>query len=276
MERDILKLKKWCINKKLQGWKVSNICAHAQIPRRTFYNWLSNYENEGINGLETKSRKPNITYKTSENIIQKIIEIREKYECSDKLIQAILKKEGIEISNSTIYEILKSNSLINYNLKHKQRTYIRWERKHNNSLWQTDISIFKRKYIIAYVDDHSRFCAGINLYNKATTDNCIETLKDAMNNYPKPKQILTDHGSQYYAMRKGENRFDEYCQEQNIEHIMSGIGKPTTQGKIERFFQTIKTTLKIIPDIQKATEYYNFIKPHTSLNYKTPAEIYLQ
>ncbi|MDD2678834.1 MAG: integrase core domain-containing protein [Candidatus Nanoarchaeia archaeon] len=76
-------------------------------------------------------------------------------------------------------------------------------------------------------------------------------------------------------MRKGESQFDQYCKEQGIEHIMSGIGKPTTQGKVERFFQTIKTTMNRIPDIQEAANYYNFIKPHTSLKYKTPAEIYL-
>lgn len=275
MERDILKLKKWCINKKFQGWKVSNICAHAQIPRRTFYNWLNSYENEGITGLENKSRKPNTFHKTSDDIIQRIIEIRKEYECSDKLIQALLKKEGIQISNRTVYNTIKLNGLINYNLKHKQKTYIRWERKHNNSLWQTDITQFKRKYIIAYIDDHSRFCTAINLYNKATTENCIELLTTAIQNYTTPKQILTDHGSQYYAMRKGENQFDIYCKEKNIEHIMSGIGRPTTQGKIERFFQTIKTTMKRIPNIQEATQYYNYTKPHTSLNYKTPAEIYL-
>lgn len=279
MKRDLFKLKKWCINKKIQGWKTVKICAHAQIPRRTFYNWWNNYQKEGIKGLKLKSRKPKTIHKTSDEIVQRIIELRKTHECSDKIIQAFLKNEGIKISNRTIYKILKSNNLITKTRKHKQKIYIRWERKHNNSLWQTDITYYQRKYIIAYLDDHSRFTTGINIYKKATTQNCIELLTTAIQKYPKPKQILTDHGTQYYSNtknKKGNSEFGNYCKEKNIEHIMGGIGKPTTQGKIERFWQTIKKILKRIPNIQQATHYYNFVKPHTSLNYQTPAQIYLK
>ncbi|MDD2678835.1 MAG: helix-turn-helix domain-containing protein [Candidatus Nanoarchaeia archaeon] len=128
MERDILKLKKWCINKKFQGWKVANICAHAQIPRRTFYNWLNNYKTEGIRGLENKSRKPKIIHTTSQELINQVINIRKKHGWCSEMIEAYLKNNNIRIGYSTIYRIIKSNGLINYNLKRKQRTYIRWEK----------------------------------------------------------------------------------------------------------------------------------------------------
>jgi len=50
--------------------------------------------------------------------------------------------------------------------------------------------------------------------------------------------ILTDHGSQFYSVRRGESSFDAYCEAKGINHILGGIGKPTTLGKIERWFRT--------------------------------------
>lgn len=158
----------------------------------------------------------------------------------------------------------------------KQRTYIRWEREHPNSLWQTDINIYKRKYMMAYLDDHSRFCTGIGVYGNATTKNALDLLDGAIESYNKPMQILTDHGVQYYAMRGGRSAFTTHREELGIQHILSGIGRPTTQGKIERFWQTMKNLMVRIPDIVEAAYYYNYTKPHTSLKYKTPAQAYFK
>jgi len=59
--------------------------------------------------------------------------------------------------------------------------------------------------------------------------------------YGKPRHVITDHGTQFYSVRGGTSSFDQYCHEMRIKHIMGGIAKPTTQGKIERFFHTLKT-----------------------------------
>jgi transposase InsO family protein len=66
----------------------------------------------------------------------------------------------------------------------------------------------------------------------------ISLLDQAIHEYNTPREILTDHGSQFWSVRKGESSFDTYCQQQRIKHILGGIGKPTTQGKIERWFRT--------------------------------------
>jgi len=87
-----------------------------------------------------------------------------------------------------------------------------------------------------------------------------------------PKQILSDHGTQFYS-EDGGSQFTAYLKAHGIEHIMGSIGKPTTQGKIERFFQTFQLYYPRFNNLDRFREAYNH-KPHRSLNYKTPAEIY--
>lgn len=276
MDRDLFKLRKWCVRKRERGWLVKDIVSHARVSEASFNRWWRVYLKEGLSGLVIKSRAPKVVHKTPVSVINRVIDLRKEHSCSDKLLQAYLLRDGIKLSNSTIYSILKRNGLITPNKPRKQRTFIRWERKHPDSLWQTDYSIYKRKYITAFIDDHSRFCTAGNLFSEATTQHALELLNQAIKDYNKPRQILTDHGSQYYAVKGGVSEFDKYCQNNGIQHIMSGIGKPTTQGKIERFFQTIKKTMDIIPDIKEAIHYYNYVKPHTSLKYQTPAQIYFK
>ncbi|MBS7623441.1 helix-turn-helix domain-containing protein [Candidatus Bathyarchaeota archaeon] len=56
--RDIIRLRRWCIRRREEGTPVGEICAAAQIPRRTLYNWLNQYRHSGLEGLEPASRRP--------------------------------------------------------------------------------------------------------------------------------------------------------------------------------------------------------------------------
>jgi transposase len=75
--RDIVKLRRWCIRKRGEGVPVSEICAAAQVPRRTFYNWWNRYRECGLEGLEARSRKPHVIHRTSTGMVEKVISIRQ-------------------------------------------------------------------------------------------------------------------------------------------------------------------------------------------------------
>jgi len=79
---------------------------------------------------------------------------------------------------------------------------------------------------------------GSEIFNEGNVENVINLLDQAIDEYSKPREILTDHGTQFWSVRRGESKFDQYCQQRGIKHILGGIGKPTTQGKIERWFRT--------------------------------------
>jgi len=156
----------------------------------------------------------------------------------------------------------------------RQRSYRRWQRKHPNSLWQCDLKLVGVKWLITILDDHSRFVTASHIFQECTTENVIWLLDQAIHEYAKPREILTDHGSQFWSVRRGESAFEIYCQQQRIKHILGVIGKPTTLGKIERWFRTYDLEHARFQLHWKFMQYYNYERPHMSLSYNTPAEVY--
>ena len=59
-----------------------------------------------------------------------------------------------------------------------------------------------------------------------------------------------------------------------LQHILGSIGKPTTQGKTECFWQTFELYYPRFNDGTEFLEHYNYVRPHRSLNFLTPAEVY--
>jgi transposase InsO family protein len=260
------------------GWKVAEICRSEGISRMTFYRWLDAYSKHGQKGLVKKSTRPNtIHLKVTSSIAKTIIKIRRKTKANEYAIESKLNAKGIDISHASIYAVLKENGLINgLSRERKQRTYVRYQRDHPNSLWQTDLSNWKERVLIAYIDDYSRFITGFGMFDNGLAVNCIKVFQGAIDAYGKPKEVLSDHGSQFYSMRGDESEFDRFCASHRIKHILGSIGKPTTTGKIERWFGSFKAGIDNFRSVGDYVKYYNYEKPHKSLDYLVPAERYFE
>jgi hypothetical protein len=131
----------------------------------------------------------------------------------------------------TVYRILRSSGL-NRPLQtpRVKRSYTRWQRKHPNSLWQCDLKVVPpARWLITNLDDHSRFVTGSERFNEGTTENVIWLLDRAIHEYSKPREILADHGPQFWAVRRGESSFDAYCHKKEIKHILGGIGQQRSE-----------------------------------------------
>lgn len=274
--RDVVKLRRWCIRRRGEGVPVHEICTSTQIPRRTFYNWWNRYRQHGVEGLDTRPRTPHTIHRTPPQLREKILHLRHEKGWCPILIEGYLRKaESIEIGHTTIHRLLKQAGLNNpLQTPRRQRSYKRWQRKHPNSLWQCDLKVVGAKWLITILDDHSRYITGSQIFKDGTTENVIWLLDQAIHEYAKPREILTDHGSQFWSVRRGESTFDTYCHEKGIKHILGGIGKPTTQGKIERWFRTYDQEHARFPLHWKFIQYYNYERPHMALDYSTPAEVY--
>lgn len=105
-------------------------------------------------------------------------------------------------------------------------------------------------------------------------------LKGAIAGYGKPKAIMTNHGSQYYANHSNadQNRmeFRKFLNILSIKHYLARVKRQQTNGKVKRFFLTYKTeyatgTFSSINDFMK---HYNEERFHMSLHYKTPKEVW--
>jgi putative transposase len=277
LERDKVKLREWVARKHAQGWGLDEIASHAQVPRSTCHRWIT-WAEEGRT-LEDLSRKPKHTRKISPFVVMEIIVLRLLFWWGPDKIKAWLGRQGTVIGQRTVYRIICKWGLNRpLSRPRKRLRYIRWERENPNDLWQTDWKWvpWLGKWLIAYLDDHSRLIAGAGLFDEATAENALGVLKEAVRRYGTPRQILTDNGTQFIPSRGEESSFTKALKEMGIEHITSGIRKPTTLGKIERWFHTYEEELRRYRGLEDAVRFYNVIRIHQSLGYKTPIEVYQQ
>ena len=177
---------------------------------------------------------------------------------------ANLKKElieflGIDIPRYIIHKILRDEGLVKKGSRNQKRKWIRYERKHSNSLWHTDWKLLDcGKWLICYQDDASRFVTGHGTFEHATTENALAVLEAAIKKHGKPASILTDRGTQFYAnaaekKKKGISKFEQRLAELEISHIVARPRHPQTNGKIERLFGEIQRKLPYFEEIMQRT-----------------------
>ena len=244
-----------------------------EINIRTLRRWTQKINQSEWN-LKDKSKRPKtIHYKITDEIERKIINLRNKTGFGEHKIVNYFP----DISHATIYKVLKKNNLTIPNPNRKKRIkYIRWQREHPNSLWQMDVSDQKieGKYCFAVIDDCSRYNFGLFALNRVSTESIIQILDTLFKTHGKPREILTDNGN-VFGLKSKHSKFDRALNRRGIKHIRTAIHSPTTSGKVERFFQNLD---KEFPFCNKDSELfrmrYNHFRPHSSLENKSPAEIY--
>jgi len=222
--REKLKLRRWCVRKIIQDWPVRKVADHAQTPLRTVYDWWYRFQRKGGEGLADTSRRPHTIHRLPHETVEKVLHVRRTQGWCSEAIEAYLKAQGVHVSHGSIYTILKKHQLITKPYKpRQQRTFKRWQRKRPDSLWQTDIKYYGARYLIAFLDDCSRYLIGADLCRNATTLRIFHTLEDCLSNGRTPRQILSDHGTQFYS-NDGPTQFTKFCEANGIQHIMASTG----------------------------------------------------
>lgn len=96
----------------------------------------------------------------------------------------------------------------------------------------------QKKWLIAFMDDSSRLVTCHGVFDSPTTRNTILVLEMGFTRYGIPREILTDHGTQFVSAREREvaqHTFKAFLDQHGIKHIVARIKHPQTNGKIERF-----------------------------------------
>ena len=242
-----------------------------EASKRTLQRWTKKLNETGWDLKDDSKTPKTIHRKITSKIEEDIILLRNKTGWGDKKIENF-----IDLSHTSINKILRKNNLTNPSKRKKKRIkYIRWQRAHPNSLWQMDVSDqkIKDKYCFAVIDDCSRFCIGLIDLNRVTTLVVTQILDELARVHGFPREILTDNGN-VFGLKSKHSKFDRWCRRRNIKHIRTAVHSPTTSGKVERFFQTLSKELKFCKDHNEFRMRYNHFRPHTSLENKSPAEIY--
>lgn len=248
----------------------------VELSIRTLKRWTKRLDSREWD-LCDNSRKPHNTHKkVNPKIEQEVLALREKTGWgSEKIVQHL---PHLGVSDRTVDKILMKNNLLRFSkTKGKQKKWIRWQRKHPNSLWQmdhTDEQDLFDCYTISILDDCSRYSLALIKAQNVTTDVVTQILDELIKKHGKPQQILTDNGSAY-GSKSQHSRFDRWCKRRGIKHIRTKVHSPTTNGKVERLFKTMDEELKYCNnDLEKFRMRYNHFRPHGSLNNKTPADVY--
>ena len=240
---------------------------------RTLQRWSERLNKTDWDLLDQSRRPKNIKYKITPEIESRIIMFRNELGWGENRLA-----DYVNVSHWSVNKILNKYNLCNSVPRRKKRLkYIRWQRKHPNSLWQMDVSDqkIKEKYCFAVIDDCSRYCLGLFALNNISTAIITKLLDDLIKIHGKPREVLTDNGS-VFGLRSKHSQFDRWCNRRFIKHIRTAIHSPTTTGKIERFFQTLANESKFCKNAEHFRMRYNHFRPHTSLEGKSPSEVYFR
>jgi putative transposase len=212
-----------------------------------------------------------------------ILKIRRKFGYGPSRIEHLLKKKGFGISHRQIEKTLLQNNMVQPNLKkQKPRKWVRYELPNPNDLWHTDWTHcpFTDQEFCAYIDDRTRLITSFGIFKNANSDNSIALLKTGISEFGKPKALMTDHGSTYYANKcppeMQNTKFRLTLNLLGIRHVLARVNRPQTNGKIERFFGTYKTEFMTgsFKSVGDYVRHYNEDRPHMSLSYRTPREVW--
>jgi putative transposase len=265
------------------------------IARRTFYRWYDRYLDGGPEALADKPSAPGRVWNRIPAEVQdQIIELAlEQSELSPReLAVTFTDTKRYFVSEATVYRLLKAHDLITSPayvvIKAADRFHTQTTRP--NEMWQTDFTYFKIigwgwVYLSTVLDDYSRYIIAWKLCSTMRAEDVTETLDLALatsgcgqaNVLHKPR-LLSDNGPCYIA---GE--LAEYIEAQRMSHVRGAPFHPQTQGKIERWHQTMKNRILLenyfLPGDLEAqvaafVEHYNHQRYHESLSNVTPADAY--
>jgi transposase InsO family protein len=227
---------------------VGDFAALVGISRQTLYLWKRKFESEGPAGLVDRprgaprgTRLPELTRRT----IVMLKQANPDWGCQ-RISDMLTRGPALPASAAAVAQVLHEAG---YELEevptrpHPDKVR-RFERATPNQLWQTDLFTFvlkrqnRRVYLVAFMDDHSRFIIGYGLHASQSSALVLEVLRAALTSYGTPQEILTDNGSQYVTWR-GKSAFSRELEKRGIHQVVAAPRRPQTLGKIERFWGTL-------------------------------------
>ena len=216
--------------------------------------------------------------------LRKVVQIRYEDDYGSEKIYVVLKRQGFFVSQRQIQRILDEQGLTEHCEKRRgQRKYVRYQWPISNYMWHVDWSEYEKEEYVAFIDDRSRKIMAAGIFSNATKENTLFVFYQAvLTNEVSPVKVLSDKGTQFFVNIKnnlGERVISEFEQELNslnIELWTSRRNHPQTNGKMEKWFDTMKKRKKKHPEetLQEFVKWYNEKRIHHALEFRTPEEVY--
>jgi transposase InsO family protein len=290
-----------------RGWSATAAAEAAGVAERTVYRWIARYRAEGEAGLRDRSCAPRrIPRRTPTARVEAILalrrlrmtgsEIAELLEMPAATVSAVLRREGLgKLSRleppepPNRYERSRPGELVHVDVKrlgrigpHGAGHRVTGRRLRRNPT-RTDGSGVRRlqvgwEFVHIAIDDHSRLAyAEVLADERATT--AVGFLSRAVSFFASHgisvRRVMTDNGSPYVSAVHASA-----CRELGLRHLRTRPYRPRTNGKAERFIQTMLrewayarlygTSAERIRALPIWLDRYNWRRPHGSLGHRPP------
>ncbi len=288
----------------VQGLSYGEVARRYGVSKTLVHKLHHRWLVEGDDAFEPRSRRPaSSPNRTPESVRARILALRDQLtglglDAGADTITELLAREQVTVSRVTVWPVLTAAGQITPQPHKRPRSsWHRFTADRPNELWQSDfthitLSTGQDVEVTGWPDDHSRFLLHLSAHPRSTGTTVTDTFTTAAAEHGYPAATLTDNGMVYTTRLacggrgRGDgtgNGFGTLLATLGITQKNGKPFKPTTQGKIERLWQTLKRHTATrpaasLPDLQATLdtfrEHYNHIRPHRALGHKTPAFAY--
>ena len=265
------------------------------IPSSTYYDWYARWEEGGVDALADQSPRPRSVWnRIPDKVRAAVVDFALEHEdlTPRELAVKYTDEKRYFVSESSVYRILSAEDLITApaHVVIRAADEFRDKTSRPNELWQTDFTYLKVIgwgwfYLSTILDDYSRYIIAWKLCTTMKAADVTDTLElaleasgcDSATVVQKPR-LLSDNGSSYVAADLAD-----FLEGKGMDHVRGAPHHPQTQGKIERWHQTMKNRVLLenyfLPgDLERRigafVDHYNNRRYHESLSNLTPADVY--
>ena len=287
---------------------VREVAHDYGVARSWIYALLARYQAEGEAAFEPRSRRPRTSPKAmSEATVELIVRLRK--ELAGQGLDAgphticwhLHHHHQLRVSPATVSRYLARAGLVTPEPRKRPRSsYIRFAAEQPNECWQSDFTHYRlagtdgspgaAAEILGWLDDHSRLALSLTAHRRVTGPIVAATFRAACAQHGTPASTLTDNGmvftTRFSGGKGGRNGLEHELSRLGVVQKTGKPNHPQTQGKVERFWQTLKKWLAAQPAqpatvtelqalLDAFTTHYNQCRPHRSLAHRaTPATAY--
>lgn len=292
-----------------QGLTQAEAARTYGLSEATVSRYMARYRTEGETAFQPRSRRPHTSPNgTPPATVELVLHLRKRLLAdghdagADTIGWHLTQHHDLVLSRATIHRLLTRHGAVTPEPKKKPKSsYIRFQAAMPNETWQSDFTHYpltdtvtypKGVEIITWLDDCTRYALHLSAHRAIATSIVTATFRKAAGQHGIPASTLTDNGMVYtvrlagFGRRGGRNGFEQQLRQWNVAQKNGKPNRPTTQGKVERFQQTMKKWLRAQPEqpatitelqvlLDRFRDEYNTTRPHRSLPHRaTPAALY--
>jgi transposase InsO family protein len=289
---------RFVLERGLRQETMSELCLRYGISRKTGYKWLGRFQEEGIEGLKDRPRRPeSIPHKTASEIEELIVEERHRHPSwgPKKLVALLWQQHGVKgPAPSTAGDILKRRGLVKARKRRRTAVYS-WpgtlkEPEGPNDLWAADFKGWFRTrdrqkcFPLTVTDQYSRYVLCCRALDKPDYSLTAESFEGLFREVGLPNRIRVDNGTPFGCPDAG------HLSRLAVDWLKAGVSveytdpaRPDQNGQHERMHRTLKEETTCPPArnqkrqqkrFDEWREGFNNLRPHEALGQVPPSTVW--